>query len=491
MNIGSKIKELTIQGKVPSRRFIWLGILAILVLHLVLAINSPNYKGLQKRELTSGFVHHFGQHFFYYFYYQNQFPVASLVKEKDFSKEGAQKLADSNGESLIMEYKHWSRMGENARIFAYLPDAWVSGSAAKPTMKLFNTLLFVSGLISIFIGLSRIGYPLLAIILVLLFSFTPFYLFEVYHNKNIFGLLASVFLLIIGMNIRFLYYKRSKIAYLLIPIITGLIIGFFTEIRGEIKVLLLSATLLYFFASKLQFITKVGLIILLIASSIGMQKTIRHYFDIKFEKASAFVNEHGGHIYTGPRMGAHSFWHPVYCGLGDFDSKYGYKWDDIVAYRYGLDKMQKDYAIDLAYSGKYGLDEYYDQDSLYYKKLEEFDEYDQIVKAKVLHDIRNDKAWYANIILKRFERILNRTLPFSGSGWLIFPVFILLLMAKEWRFIYLLIASLPLSLTPLIIFAKGNATFNSTFPMLCLAIILMWIATYFYRQYAKPNSSNS
>ena len=78
MNIGSKIKELTIQGKVPSRRFIWLGILAILVLHLVLAINSPNYKGLQKRELTSGFVHHFGQHFFYYFYYQIYLFISSI-----------------------------------------------------------------------------------------------------------------------------------------------------------------------------------------------------------------------------------------------------------------------------------------------------------------------------------------------------------------------------------------------------------------------------
>lgn len=466
---------MTSREKVPKPKFLWFGIASILILHLGLAINGPNYKGLQKRELTSGFVHDFGKHFLYYFYYQGLFPVATLEEDKEFSKAGSQQLAEERGESLIMEFRHWSRMGENARIFAYLPDAMARGSAEKPTMKLFNALIFVGGLISLFVALYRLGYLLLAALLIVIFSLTPFYLYEVYHNKNIFGLLASVFLLILGLNMRFLFNEVKKAHYFILPVISGLIIGFFSEIRGEIKVVLISATFIYLFASKLKSHHKVVLILLLLISNIGMQRGIRYYFDVKFKMAAEFVENHGGHVYTGPRMTAHSFWHPVFCGLGDFDKKYGYKWDDVVAYNYGLNIMEKEHGIVLAYSGKYGLDEYYDEDSLYYKKLEEFKEYDKIVKHKVISDIKNDKLWYVGILLKRIERVFNRTLPFNRAGWLFIPVFILLILAKEWQFVYILIASLPLALTPIMIFAKGNATYNSVFPIFALAMIWMWI----------------
>jgi hypothetical protein len=165
----------------------------------------------------------------------------------------------------------------------------------------------------------------------------------------------------------------------------------------------------------------------------------------------------------------------VFCGLGDFDKKYGYKWDDIVAYRYGLKEMQEKYNIQLSYSGKYGLDEYYDEDSLYYKKLEEFDKYNEVIKEKVLTDVKSDIGWYAEIIVKRMERIFNRTLPFHGAGWLFFPVILILFWRKEWPFIHIILASFALSLTPLIIFSKGNSTYNSVFPVFCTAMILYWI----------------
>jgi hypothetical protein len=307
MKLGREIKEFTNNEKIPANRFIWWGSVIIFLLHIGLAINGPNYKGKQKRELTSGFVHDFGKHFFYFFYYEKQFPVASLEEDKVYSKEGAEKLADEKGESLIMEYKHWSRMGENARIFAYLPDAWIKGSAEKPTMKLFNSLVFVAGLLSIFIGLSRLGYPLLAVYIVLIFSFTPFYLFEVYRNKNVFALLASVFLLVIGMNVKFSFKLAKRSLRILLPILTGVIIGFFTEIRGEIKVVLLSAIFLYVLSSMLKWYDKLIMLTLLIAFYGLTQISIRSYFDHKFDKAVVYVEQHGGHVYTGPRMKAHSF----------------------------------------------------------------------------------------------------------------------------------------------------------------------------------------
>ena len=29
-------------------------------------------------------------------------------------------------------------------------------------------------------------------------------------------------------------------------------------------------------------------------------------------------------------VAGHAFWYPVFCGLGDFDTKYGYEWNDRV-----------------------------------------------------------------------------------------------------------------------------------------------------------------
>lgn len=40
-----------------------------------------------------------------------------------YSKQGAMTEIEENGENLIMEFKHWSRLGENARIFMFLPYA--------------------------------------------------------------------------------------------------------------------------------------------------------------------------------------------------------------------------------------------------------------------------------------------------------------------------------------------------------------------------------
>ncbi len=454
-----------------NKKFFWIAIAVIVSIQLLYAGFSKELKPLQTRKYTSGFVYDYAKPFFYFYYYKGLFPVASLEKADQYSKEEADRIIRENGESLIMEYKHWTRMGENARIWALMPDAWIKGTAQSPSVKTFNGLIFLLSLLSVFIGFYQSGYPLLGLLITLLFSLTPFYPYEIYHQKNIFGLLASVFLIVLGLNSRLLFRKTRLWIALLLSILSGIMVAFFTEIRGEIVVVLISLIILYVF-SPLKVNLKLMTLLFLFVSFFSTRMLIRQYFNNKFDQAYSLVKNHHGHPYNGPRMKAHSFWHPVWCGLGDFDKKHGYAWDDTRAYRYALPVMKSQYGLSLDYSGGYGLDEYYDPGHLYYKKLEEFPEYDLVVKQKVLKDIKSDPLWYLGILFRRIVRIFTHTLPFEFAGLLFFPVVFWLWRNKNYPFLIMLLASLPLSLTPLLIFSGGNSTFNSVFPLLTLAILL-------------------
>ena len=86
---------------------------------------------------------------------------------------------------------------------------------------------------------------------------------------------------------------------------------------------------------------------------------IRAYFDSKWEEAENYIIENEGYVYTGGKIPSHKFWHPVFCGLGDFGTDKGYVWDDKVAYRYALPILEQRLHQKLHYSDRYHLDEYY------------------------------------------------------------------------------------------------------------------------------------
>jgi len=383
-----------------------------------------------------------------------------------------------------MEYRHWSRMGENARIFAFLPDALISGTA-KPTLKLFNTIVFLAALLLLFLTFYKHNQALLGIVVCLLVLATPFYQYAIFRQKNIFALLASVYLLISAINVKFIFSENSSKWNFIFPLISGILIGFFTEIRGEIIVVFVTALIYYMFAGGQKIVVRFLLIILLVLSFLSTRNSIRKYFDNKYDETMQLVIEKNGHPYNGKRASAHSFWHPVFCGLGDFDTKYGYKWNDTVAYQYAIPFLIQNYNINLPYSGKYHFDAYYDSDSLYYIKFEEFPVYESIIKVKVLNDIKSDPIWFLSIISKRIVRIFSNTLPIPLVGWLFIPLLLFLIIKSRWRLLLFLVASLPLSLTPLLFFSGGNSTYNSIFPIIALSII----ASLFYEKIKNSNES--
>jgi hypothetical protein len=456
--------------------------------HLEENIKSTRF---QKRWDASGFSYGKAQHFFYFYYYLNYFPIA-ILGEKEYSKEDAETLLNTNGNEAIMEYQHWTRLGENARIWAFYPNGLLKGSAERPSVKAFNAIIFILGLLFCFYGFYKIGKPLEGAILTSAVNLTPFYLYEIYQNENIFGLLGSVFLIILGLNIFLIYSQKRSVNILttiLIVVTSGALIGFSSELRAEIKVILGSLVLIYLVTNKIKWIAKLSIIIILIISYSSVKRGIRSYFDNKFAEAKQIVEAHNGHVYNGDRIYQHKFWHPVFCGLGDFGGDKGYYWDDRVAYNYALPILKEKYGLDYKYSNKYHLDEYYDDSKKYYKKFDEIEEYEMIMKEKVISDIKEDKGWYLNILLNRIWQAMIFTVPFNSIGILLIAFTIGFIVKKKYNHLKLLLISLPLTATPIIIYSQRGTTYNSFYPFIVLVfLILLLIEINYTEVYSRLKS---
>ena len=446
------------------------------ILYLTINPASNHSAPLQSRKDAAGFSFSKAEKFAYFHYYTGDFPLATLNTDLKYSVKDAELEIEENGEDLIMEFQHWSRLGENARIWAFLPNSILAGSPQNPSIKLFNVLIFTFSLIILYTGFWKSKHALYGLILVIIINSTPFFHFEVFANNNIFAIIGSVFFIILGLNISLILNNDSKfIKALIIAFFSGSIIGFFSEFRNEISVLIVSLIFIYLLSNRIKFIFKLSLILVSFLTFYGSKMLIRNHFNHKFEKTTSLVENHHGHVYTGKRIPGHKFWHPVFCGLGDFDTEHGYAWNDIVAYKYAVPILQNEYKMDIAYSGLLHLDNYYDQDSLYYIKFDEIDDYETILKNKVLSDIGSNPLWYFKILGKRFIRTLSVTIPIPYVGWLIF--FILFRSFKKQipnYHIKLIAISLPLSVTSMLIYSGDGATYNSVFVyFVIMAIIFM------------------
>jgi len=375
------------------------------ILLIIILVNSVfynlNFSDKQSRKGTSGFSIDKAKHFAYFNYYTGYFPLSTLNDDLEFSKAAAYKEIEENGEDLIMEYQHWSRLGENARIWAFLPNAIATGSPENPSIKLFNSLVFVISLLILYYGFWRSKLPIYGIILIGLINLTPYFLYEVYMNQNIFYLLGCSFFIILGLNVSFLIRKESFTRFILTAILSGAILGFFSEFRNEVSIVYASLFLIYLLSTYTRIFFKILVIFISYFAFSGTRILIKNHFENKFLETTELVASHNGHVYNGKRIEGHKFWHPVFCGLGDFDTKHGFEWNDKVAYAYATPILQEKYGMDITYSDKYHLDNFYDADSLYYIKFDEIEEYEAVMKDKVITQIKEDTSWYLTIIFKR------------------------------------------------------------------------------------------
>jgi hypothetical protein len=425
--------------------------------------------------------------FFPFFYYFGLFPVAgrtvfpALETREDFAD-----FIKRHPERLIMDFSgpcNTARYGDYGKIFLFLPATLAGGSAAKPSVRLFNVLFFIVALEATLLALWREGYPMLGTLLAVLIGSHPLQLYEVYAHENVFSMPISTALLMLALHARFLTGRaaidRTAGA---VAIASGVILASIRQVRTEPALMALALPLVYLTIPRERLPKRLALILALALGYALTAQAWRVYFDRKIQEATAFVAAAGGDPYTGPRSQYHTVWHNLFLGLGDFDTERGYRWDDLAGYRYAIPILQREYGRPVTWQGSsYYLDQSYDARGQYMVSPLDFPEYYDVLRAKVTSDVRHDPLWYIGILWKRVEAIMSGTTPASLaggawrvgvplSGWLVLPTLVAALLGRRPFFVKLLWFTFPLSLTPLFIFSGRGTTHYALFHLMMLAV---------------------
>lgn len=457
---------------------------------------------------------HAEQKFVYFLYYLNQFPVATTKSGRDlkfyfsnqdvptepstlrYAPEEARRIFAEEGSTLVTEWGHTTRGGNLLRTYLYLLHAWRLGSPEHAEMRFTHYHVFVAALVGVYVGFWWVGLPLLGLVLVVFLGSNPFQLYEAYWRENVFSWPITTFCIVLSLSLPLLAGSRAPRPYVLAaPVVTGLLLATTNQIRSESSVMLLAALFAYVTAGGLAWRARwlaVGLLAVSFAAGLVAWGA---YFDAKIRAATTRVAAAGGHPYLGPRDRDHGFWHSVWCGLGDFDDKYGYNWKDHVAIAYAQPILEAQHRESLPWwwgvRGRFErgrtADDYHDAARIYYRVPWEVPHYAAVLREKALHDIVHDPLWYLGILARRAGRILHQTtpvrvyvrslldvtLPFHGA--LVFVVSVVAAAAGGWFLLRLLVFSLAPSLVALGIYSGGNMTYYGVYHLVAAALVMSWL----------------
>jgi hypothetical protein len=421
------------------------------------------------------------QKFFFYLYHLNLFPLATDATIKADTNNEAERLLRASPELLRQDEGSTFRAGERGRTYLYFIDAWLTKNALTPSLKPANGLAFTFALCSLLVAFWSQRRTWQGLLLVFLLGSNPLQLYLVYVQENVFSWPITSMILLLAVHVPLLANTlRGRIAQYypwIAAIGSGVIIAAIRNIRSEPSVMIASIIAVYATMTWIQKRKRVGLVFALIATIWVGNKASTAFMDHKLAEARKVVTNVGGQPYNGPLVMYHTgeIWHVVFCGLGDFDIKHGYKWDDHTAIVYATPQLQKMHP-DITIEPRVIQSRFYDPAKRHPVFIGEIAGYNDIVKAKVLGDIKADPLWYADILDSRLWRILMETTPvgFAGSqrtfyiqgslcGILWLAVTVFTAYARRWFLLKLLVFSLPLSLTALLIYSGGGTPFYSTF----------------------------
>jgi hypothetical protein len=455
--------------------------------------------------------------FVYFAYYLGLFPVTSElfinkyrgpggpegkleIPDGYFSEQAAQEVVARQGRSLVMDFNAAIMSGARLKTFLYLPKAIWNGTPKDPSYRPVNFVCFALALCAVFLCFWQSGYRVLAVVIVVLLGSYPFQLAEVYlRPHSIFGWLITSCLALLALNGPIVLGKNVPRWGAAAAIVSGIWLGTMLHVRFEIVVLMLGPLFVYAVHPTFAPRVKIALACVLIGTTFATQFAWNAYLDWKYDQALQFVRIAGGHPYEGPRHNVHVFWHAVWCGLGDGDTKYGYKWNDLAAYAYAEPILEKKYHLKIPPRDTYYYLEWWDAAGKYPKKPEYFDEYNEVIRDKVLHDIGSDPRWYARILIGRMYQVFGGVPPLQvhlgvasvpvqlppalwiGLG-LIAPVLVLLL--RRWDLLKLMIFCLPLTAPPLLIFSKGGMHY-SIHHLLSVAVLITLLAEWIHWHWSR------
>ena len=448
---------------------------------------------------ASGGVLGWQPEFVYFLYYLNLFPVATLTDQRlPMSREGAQRIFDTQGHTLVMD-RFWTiRYGDLLKTYLYLPHAYLYGTPTRrPNMTTGNAIAWSVALLALYVAFWKQGHPLLGAILAVLLGSNPFQVTEVYSRNNVFGWVITTGVLMLALHLPLMTDRRPSLVYSgLVAVVSGLFLSSVRQIRTEPALIGVSLVLVYLTARTLRPRARVALVALCALSFWVGSGAWSAYFDGKFRETYVKVKAAGGHPYDGPRHLHHFVWHAIWCGLGDFDARYGYEWNDLKGMKYALPIMKDRGFVATGYPplGPQPYDSltlrvYWDRGRKYARTPFEVPEYIAVIREKVVHDITHDPLWYATIVGKRVWRLLTRTTPPSlalGDGrllslppsalWGFLPLAaaLLALRARSAFLLKVLLFLAPLATTAVVIYSGEGTVYYSVLHLVAFAVCLAW-----------------
>lgn len=412
--------------------------------------------------------------FFYFFHHFGVYPVGALeVPELGASKAEAERFVARHGDRLRMDFG-WAvnspRFGDHGKLFLFFPDLWLRGDPAHPSAILFDELLFILALLALFWAFWREGHGGLGVALVVLVGSDPFQVLETYARGNIFSLPISVTLLSLAAHLRFLTRRAGvdRLAWV-IAVASGVVLASFREVRAEASVVTISVLASYLVARAPlgRRLLLAGVFVL--AFALTGQAWAR-YWNGQFARAERFVARAGGEVFRAPGGLHHTFWHAVYCGLGDYGTDRGFTWDDRDAFRWATtrDPVSNPHPLPYTYVDGYYLQETYD--GVHRIAPTDLPAYNALVRRRVLGEIGAHPLWYIRILFARIVAIQRDATPAAisvgsstwavpGAGWLTLPVLLLALWRRSMFHVMLIAFLLPLSAAALLVYSAKGMTF--------------------------------
>lgn len=462
---------------------------------------DPNYDLIGLRGSYTSKI----QKYFYFFYYDDKFPISTRRKvgKLKWNETAARRALEQTRDvllqqipgsdrlrqpgrlpTLVMEDGAFLRTGDFGKIHLLFVDAWLNGTPKWATLLGFNRLLGIASLLAVFLALSLLDHRLLGSLLVLVLGSNPFLIEELYNTNNVFGYPISVASLMLALHATLVLRRARHRAVYLLPVVSGVFLASFREVRLEPALVLLSVAVLYATAAG-GWRRRAGLLATLGVTVLSTSLLWGYYWNAKFEEAFEIVERQRGVSFDPPWARSHALWHSAWCGLGDFAAERGYRYDDRTAYAWGVSEVNRRFGTRYRMTGGWELANYRTLARKNRMRPEELDLYLIVMRDRILGDIAGDPLWYAGVIARRVEAVFEETTPVRlGTGrlrfdvpfsaWLLFPVLAWLVYLRRWDQVKLLGFYLPTSLSCILVYAGFTMTFNSVFHLVLFAVLVCW-----------------
>ena len=402
-----------------------------------------------------------------------------------------------NPNRLEMEVYDTYRMGDRGKMFLL----WFDSQFSELNWGYIraNSLFFISALLVFFLGFFLRGHKLFAVITTAIIGSSSFQLYETYANSNIFSWPISTTILLMGLN-AFVFdnlLQRLKFHHLFIALLTGILLGLIKLIRAEPVIISISIVTIYLLMTNLSIKARTALSTIFIFGFLTTNIFTNYALDDLYKKTEIYVIKNGGEPYDGNKRTSHLIWHPIFCGFGDYASSLGYRWDDYVAYAYAL-KILRIKEPNLWPEFKENLtqknlsDYFIVSNSRYKKKLEDREDYEQILREKVIEDITEHPRIFTTLYLYRLRNvflytggiqlnipyIINAKLNWHGLGFLFFLSLGLAIKRRDFFSVKALLFSLPLVLSAVIINSKNSYQLYSIYSLISFSVLVGYLLEY-------------